>query len=804
MPDAGTTARIARRPAGKFDAFRQGRLPLQRDDTPPPPLPCPRGNLQAATTEQIQRASTNVWGNWNNRDGQRQAGIRTLLTHLARFDGQTWQQRWIAAGLDEVAKPVVAISDGAPETGTLTTALAALLALRVITPSLAALRSNRILDYPETFRTAQSDPILDDLFAKAGQLIAQNAARQEALHDITVALTTQGIALAGLTPGRFLAYVLDSRTHVVTAARHRRKRYRGHHAWELLCRTGHFPPDTPTAMKEAIREPRLTPAQLVARYHIADTAVEHLIIDYLTIRAADIDYSSLRTLASYLANLFWKQIETLAPDQHNLNLPGDLYEQWRKTLCWRQNGQVRTEQDTILMAVRSFYYDLSTWALQEPQRWAAWVAPCPVPQRELRGAARRRRKVSERMADRTRQRQPLLPRLVEQVEQNHALYTELLRVGEAAGAGEQIAVAGRTWIRVLSKHDRRRQREHGRANVRLRDTATGKVVHVDREEERTFWEWAIVETLRHSGIRIEELLELSQLSIRQYRRPSGEVIALLVVAPSKTDRERVIPMSAELFAVLAAIIRRHTRAGGSVPVVSRYDPHERETLPALPYLFQRPARTGPAVISAGTAVRALQRLCIRIADADPVFTNTVFTPHDFRRLFATELVNSGLPIHIGAALLGHLDVATTRGYVAVFDEDVVRHYQEFLHRRRAQRPAEEYRPVTEGEWTEFEDHFDRRKVELGSCARPYGTGCQHEHACLRCPVLLVDPKMLPRLKEIEFDLLSRRTRANSEGWLGEIEGIDLTLIFLRDKTAQTERTLARGATVPLGLPTTRT
>ena len=34
---------------------------------------------------------------------------------------------------------------------------------------------------------------------------------------------------------------------------------------------------------------------------------------------------------------------------------------------------------------------------------------------------------------------------------------------------------------------------------------------------------------------------------------------------------------------------------------------------------------------------------------------------------------------------------------------------------------------------EFEEHFDKRKVELGSCARPYGTPCQHEHACIRCP-----------------------------------------------------------------------
>ena len=162
-------------------------------------------------------------------------------------------------------------------------------------------------------------------------------------------------------------------------------------------------------------------------------------------------------------------------------------------------------------------------------------------------------------------------------------------------------------------------------------------------------------------------------------------------------------------------------------------------------------------------------------------------------------MNNGLPIHIGAALLGHLNLQTTRGYVAVFNEDVVRHYQAFLDRRRQARPTDEYRAVTEPEWLGFEEHFDQRKVELGGCARPYGTPCQHEHACLRCPMLNINPKMLPRLDEIEADLLARRTRAEQEDWLGEIEGIDLTLSFLRQKREQTQR-LARIAPVDLGMP----
>jgi hypothetical protein len=308
-----------------------------------------------------------------------------------------------------------------------------------------------------------------------------------------------------------------------------------------------------------------------------------------------------------------------------------------------------------------------------------------------------------------------------------------------------------------------------------------------------------VETLRHSGVRIEELCELTHLSVRQYQRPNGEVIALLVIAPSKTDRERVIPMSAELFHVIASVIRRHTRDGRPIPLLSRFDPHDKVWSAPMPFLFQRRVGSTRNVIAAGTVLNMLTRLCAELAEHYPGFRTAKFTPHDFRRIFATELVNSGLPIHIGAALLGHMNVQTTRGYVAVFDEDVIRHYAAFLEQRRQLRPAEEYRPLAAGEWDEFDEHFDKRKVELGSCGRPYGTPCQHEHACIRCPMLHVNPKMLARLDELETDLLARRERAETEGWAGEIEGIDLTLTFLRTKRDDAQRRAQRPI-VELGIP----
>jgi hypothetical protein len=51
----------------------------------------------------------------------------------------------------------------------------------------------------------------------------------------------------------------------------------------------------------------------------------------------------------------------------------------------------------------------------------------------------------------------------------------------------------------------------------------------------------VIEVLRHTGIRIEELRELSHDSLIQYRLPTtGPLVPLLQIAPSKTDQERLI------------------------------------------------------------------------------------------------------------------------------------------------------------------------------------------------------------------------------------------------------------------------
>ncbi|MFE6555300.1 hypothetical protein ACFVHS_44110 [Streptomyces sp. NPDC057746] len=99
-------------------------------------------------------------------------------------------------------------------------------------------------------------------------------------------------------------------------------------------------------------------------------------------------------------------------------------------------------------------------------------------------------------------------------------------------------------------------------------------------------------------------------------------------------------------------------------------------------------------------------------------------------------------------------------------------------------------------------HFREQLLSnlVDKASRPYASDCRHEHACIRCPVLRVNPQMAFRLEEIETDLIARRARIDAEGWLGEIEGIDLTLRLLRQKQVEAERLAYVPQTVDLGIP----
>ncbi|MGA4846450.1 tyrosine-type recombinase/integrase [Streptomyces sp. G5(2025)] len=788
-------------PASRFDTS------IKAAPAPPPKThPGPFGDLSRAPITEICRLVQRDVRPPNCRSHLR--GLERLLGHLKQHPGDTWQERWQAAGFDaDHAPSVTVLAHEGDRYGRsyLISALKWLFCLRVIQPSVAGLRANRFGDYPGPFRKIHNDRYLDEFFkAVDATKHFRDVHKAKARFDTVAALTTQGIALEDLTPSALLHYSVECRRlGVVPSSTGQTGRFAALGAWQVLHAIEHFPPGTPPTLRAFIYTGQRTVTQLVDRYSISHQGVRQLLIDYLTRRQTEMDYVSLEGLSRRLASQFWAKIEKINPGQQDLVISPGLYDQWRAEIqVWDKHPtKQRKDTSTILLAVRAFYMDLHSWSVGEPEQWAQWVAPCPVRRRDLKGFGKRKREVNQRMAERVRARQPLLPALSAHIESRHEYLVGLLDAARQVVLGEPFTFQGSTYHRTNSWRDRQRERKEANPPVRVIDP-DGETIDVTAAEETAFWEWAQVEVMRHSGIRVEELVELTHLSIRQYQRPNGEVIALLVVAPSKSERERVIPMSADLFHAIAQIIRRHTADGQPIRVLSRYDPYEKTWSEPMPFLFQRQMGTLHGVMAPTTVLHMLARSCEELADANPAFEDLTFTPHDFRRLFATDVINGGLPIHIGAALLGHLSLQTLQGYVAVFAEDVVAHYQKFLNHRRSLRPAEEYVEVTSEEWADFEEHFDKRKVELGNCARPYGTPCSHEHACIRCPMLQVNPKMLPRLAEIEKDLLMRRKRAEEEHWFGEVEGIDTTLTFLRAKQAEAARLLQRPV-IDLGLPTPR-
>lgn len=281
-----------------------------------------------------------------------------------------------------------------------------------------------------------------------------------------------------------------------------------------------------------------------------------------------------------------------------------------------------------------------------------------------------------------------------------------------------------------------------------------------------------------------------------------EIVPLLQVVPSKSNEERLLLVGPELASVLATVISR-LRNDNVVPLVARYDPHELVTGLPLPHLFQRRVGWKRDVITTNMVYQLLNDTLARTALTDPMGQPLRYTPHDFRRVFATEAVAGGLPVHIAARVLGHASLTTTEAYVAVFQDDLIRSYRAFLDQRRAVRPAEEYREPTDGEWREFQQHFHTRKLELGDCARPYGTPCRHEHSCIRCPMLQVSPRQRARLVEIIRNLVERIEEARLNGWLGEVQGLQVSLTKAKEKLVALDRSMkGNGGNGPtsLGMP----
>ena len=743
-------------------------------------------------------------------------GLMRLLGWLEQQPGDTWQDRWFASGADaegNIAWRRLPAAWPSATTGrmrrtdsehgrlALARSMSLLVCADVIRPSLGWLTTPATPRALANEIAAARDPGgFANLAAISRSSHVSAHTTQLALRRVASIVSAKGGVVDDITVGDCLELlrIVDDQ-HVGRAAS-------SPYFYQLLRAAGVLGATAP-AVRGLRTQGQLGCEQLIDRYGIACRPVRDLLVDYLRERQPALDYASLHKLSYVLGRLFWRDLEIHHPGIASLHLPADLAAAWKQRIALKtvrsDAGSSTASVPRInaadhLMTVRAFYLDLSQWAADDPSRWGPWVTPCPIRDTDAAVQKKNRSHRKSRMDQRTRERLPALPVLVDTVTNTHRAATERLQAAHATAPGALFTAAGQTLRRSLTSHA-----TAGKAWAE--DPDTGKRRDLSLEEHQAFWTWAAVEVLRHTGVRIEELSELSHHSLIHYTLPAtGELVPLLQIAPSKADTERLLVISPELADVLSAIISRVRDKNGAVPLVVAYDYHERIWNPPMPLLFQRRFGgenrpiAGPAVRELITA--ALTGTGLTDASGRPLR----FVPHDFRRILITDAIMHGMPPHIAQLVAGHRDINVTMGYKAVYPEDVINGHRAFLARRRALRPSEEYRTPTDEEWDEFLGHFERRKVSLGTCGRAYATPCIHEHSCIRCPLLRPDPAQRARLVQIHDNLLDRIAEAHTEGWLGEVDGLNVSLAAARDKLAQLDARAARPRHVNIGMPGTPT
>jgi Phage integrase family len=738
-------------------------------------------------------------------------GVGWAVAWLSDQPGDTWQQRWQASGAQSAGpdwrqscEPWLdarSIHVG-QRMDLLSIGVNLMVSADLIRPSLTWLAAPSISSWALARNLqASRDPTGFARLRAACQAdphVSQSAC-QAIMGRAAVLVAAKGGTLTEVTAGDFLQ-LLD-----VEADLSGRPRDYSVLSWRLLHQIGVFGPGAPAGLAELRTIGQRSPAELIDRYRLACRPVRDLLVAYLQERQPALDHNSLDTLAQQLGRGFWQDIERHHPGIDTFHLPAPVAAAWKQRLRTRPTNPAIGNDDRIqgqlprltvrhtLAAVRALYLDLAQWAVEDPARWAPWAVPSPVTKADTNHRKETRHRKS-RMDARTRERLPVLPTLIRIVDDRRQHAAQLLHAAGQAAPGQAFTAGAQTLTRSQTRKPT--------TKVLADDPATGKRRDLTWEEDHAFWTWVIVEVLRSTGVRIEELLELSHHSLVQYRLPStGELVPLLQIAPSKTDTERLLVVSPDLAEVLSAVITRLQQPSGTIPLTAAYDWNEHVWLPPSPLLFQRRVGTEIRRISIGTVRNMLNAALADSGLRDAAGQPLRYTPHDFRRLFITDAILTGLPPHIAQVIVGHRNINVTLGYKAVYPDEAIQAHRAFLARRRALRPTEEYRTPTDAEWEEFLGHFERRKVSAGTCGRAFATPCIHEHACIRCPMLWPDAAQRPRIADIRDNLIARIHEAEREGWLGEIEGLQISLTGANDKLTQIDRRSTTSKPVNLGMPT---
>ncbi len=359
----------------------------------------------------------------------------------------------------------------------------------------------------------------------------------------------------------------------------------------------------------------------------------------------------------------------------------------------RRAAEDRLTAHQWLVNVRCFFADICIWSTEPGSPFAAFAPPAvPLERRDLSGIGfdKARRQRVKRQAETVLDLERAIPN-----------------------------------IRALALLGFDRAREALEAAPEDRAARSG--------ETDAFWDWALLELLLQSGVRIEEACELTTLDVLKRRQPDGRVYYLLHIKPSKFDRARVIPIGDGLGRVLAEIIAHVKAFYGTdhVPACDHWDAREKSPLARAPYLLQGVGHPSPIAFA---AIRnRLARLSRRAEATRSDGTPLVLRPHDCRRLFASEHLNHNTPVHVIQALLGHASIDTVMVYAKLYPSTLIEEYRKTVAATYTDfHGAEALKAPTAQEWEELSASCNLRDMGTHLCALPAGDHCARGLVCLGC------------------------------------------------------------------------
>ena len=261
-----------------------------------------------------------------------------------------------------------------------------------------------------------------------------------------------------------------------------------------------------------------------------------------------------------------------------------------------------------------------------------------------------------------------------------------------------------------------------------------------------------VTVLRHTGLRIGELLDLELGSVYDYG-PAG---SWLKVPLGKLATERMVPLDATALTALD----QWTRQRGP----SRALPHPR-TGAVTDFLFTShgrrlgSTRIRNGLIAAGTAAG------LRGADG----ADLIVTPHQLRHIWATERANAGMSLQALMALLGHATAQMTVRYATLASPTLRVAYDDAVGKMRRQLTLTPVgRPIVPDNVAWLNSEMIKTRIAHGYCSRHESAGaCSYANICENCANFRTGPEFTDSLAEQLDDIQALKADAERRGWDGE-------------------------------------